>query len=82
MKRTLLFSLVGLHFMYKMNAINSGHDPSFTLPLKVTHKGEKQMTHKFQLLLEAMISLDATKQNKKKKKQKQKKKKRNSDCKF
>ena len=55
--------------MYKMNVINSGHDPSFTSPLKVTHTGEKQMTHTFQLI-EAMISMDATKQNKKTKQKK------------
>ena len=30
MKRTLLFSLVGLHFMCKMNVINSsGQEPIF-----------------------------------------------------
>ena len=64
MKRTLSFSLVGLHFMCKMNVINSsGHEPiikDFTLPLTLSYKEEKQMTHTFQLI-EAMVSIDATK---------------------
>ena len=46
MKRTLLLSLVGLHFMYKMNVSHN----SFTLLLKLSHKEEKQMTHTYRLI--------------------------------